>query len=38
MQKSVISDDVSKMYEISKFKKETQFREVMVNFLKKKIF
>ncbi|MBE0602547.1 MAG: ABC transporter ATP-binding protein, partial [Deltaproteobacteria bacterium] len=38
MYKSVIADDISKSYEISKFKKETQFREAIVNFAKKKLF
>lgn len=38
MQKSVIADGVSKMYEISKSKKETQFREAIVNFAKRKLF
>lgn len=38
MLNSVIVDNVSKRYEISKYKKETQIREAIVNFAKRKLF
>jgi lipopolysaccharide transport system ATP-binding protein len=38
MEHSILVENVSKKYDISKLKKETQFREVLVNLFKRAIF
>ena len=38
MDYSVVADNISKKYEISKLKRETQFREALVNFAKNRLF
>ena len=35
MEHSIIVENISKKYDISKLKKETQFREALVNLLKR---
>lgn len=35
---SVVVENISKMYEISKFQKETQIRDAIINFAKRKLF
>jgi lipopolysaccharide transport system ATP-binding protein len=35
---SVVAENISKKYEISKFQKETQFRDAIINFAKRKLF
>jgi lipopolysaccharide transport system ATP-binding protein len=35
---SVVADNISKKYEISKYQKDTQFREAIINFVKRKLF
>jgi lipopolysaccharide transport system ATP-binding protein len=35
---SVVAENISKKYEISKFQKETQFRDALINFAKRKLF
>jgi len=38
MESSIVVDNLTKKYDISKLKKDTQFREALVNFLKRSFF
>ncbi len=38
MNNSIVVDNVSKKYDISKLKKETQFRELLANIARRAIF
>jgi ABC-type polysaccharide/polyol phosphate transport system ATPase subunit len=38
MERSIIVENISKKYDISKLKKETQFREALVNLFKRTFF